>query len=181
MTDDMIRALGKNGGVIGINYGCGFLDVEYRKRAEASKKPDPTGGPTDPEALAAWRYQKMSQAPSAVEPPPLASLIDHIDHAVVAGVDHVGLGSDFDGVPSLPKGMEDVSRLPAITDALLARGYKESDVREKSSAATSCACSRPSRASEPSRSVRGGCPATDGKIFLPVRSGLVRHAGDRLR
>ncbi len=66
-----------------------------------------------------------------MEPPPLSRLIDHIDHAAkVAGVDHVGLGSDFDGVPSLPKGMEDVSRLPHITEALLARGYTEKDIRK---------------------------------------------------
>jgi membrane dipeptidase len=131
MTDDMIRALGKNGGVIGINYGSGFLDMDYRKRAEARKQPDPTGGPTDPEALAAWRYQKMFQPGEPVEPPPLERLIDHIDHAVkIAGVDHVGLGSDFDGVPSLPKGMEDVSRLPAITQALLARGYTDRNIRK---------------------------------------------------
>jgi membrane dipeptidase len=58
-------------------------------------------------------------------------LIDHIDHiARVAGIDHVGLGSDFDGVPSLPEGMKDVSELPNITYELLRRGYSEKDVRK---------------------------------------------------
>lgn len=62
---------------------------------------------------------------------PLSVLIDHIDHiARVAGVDHVGLGSDFDGVPSLPQDMSDVSQLPNITYELLKRGYKEPDIRK---------------------------------------------------
>jgi membrane dipeptidase len=144
LTDDMLRALARNGGVVGINYGSGFLDMDYRKRAEASKKPEPTGAPTDPEALAVWRYRNLFapqagrppwgprfQEPTRVEPPPFERLIDHIDHAVkIAGVDHVGLGSDFDGVSSLPRGMEDVSHLPRITEALLARGYTDKDVRK---------------------------------------------------
>jgi membrane dipeptidase len=134
MTDDMIRALARNGGVIGINYGSGFLDMDYRKRSEArGRKPPAAGAPpaSDPEALAAWRYQNMFQAADPVEPPPLDRLIDHIDHAAkIAGVDHVGLGSDFDGVPSLPRGMEDVSQLPRITQALLARGYSEANVKK---------------------------------------------------
>ena len=134
MTDDMLRALAKNGGVVGINYGSGFLDAAYRKRSEASKKPDPTppaGVAGDVEALAAWRYATLFGPSAAVEPPPLESLIDHIDHAAkVAGVDHVGLGSDFDGVPSLPRGMEDVSHLPRITQALLARGYTDPQIQK---------------------------------------------------
>jgi membrane dipeptidase len=139
MTDDMIRALAKNGGVIGINYGSGFLDGDYRKRSEAIRQPGglqpPASLGSDPEAQALWRYRKMSQAQAGsgprAEPPPLSRLIDHIDHAArVGGVDHVGLGSDFDGVSSLPRGMEDVSRLPHITEALLARGYSEKDIRK---------------------------------------------------
>jgi membrane dipeptidase len=137
MTDDMLRALAKNGGVVGINYGSGFLDGDYRKRAEAARQSTPPPRPPasvsarDPEALASWRYTNMFQAPDQHEPPPLQRLVDHIDHAVkVAGVDHVGLGSDFDGVPSLPRGMEDVSRLPRLTQALLARGYRERDIRK---------------------------------------------------
>ena len=62
---------------------------------------------------------------------PLSVLIDHIDHiAKVAGVDHVGIGSDFDGVPSLPVGIEDISKLPVITYELLRRGYKEKEIRK---------------------------------------------------
>ena len=115
MTDDMIRALAKNGGVIGINYGSGFLDMDYRKRAEARKQPEPTGAPHRPRGAGRLALPASCSRPGQpVEPPPFERLIDHIDHAAkIAGVDHVGLGSDFDGVPSLPKGMEDVSRLPA--------------------------------------------------------------------
>jgi membrane dipeptidase len=68
---------------------------------------------------------------AAIPPTPFSVLIDHIDHiAKVAGVDHVGLGSDFDGVSALPLGMEDVTRLPRIAQALLDRGYSDGDVRK---------------------------------------------------
>ncbi len=135
MTDDMLRALARNGGVVGINYSSGFLDAEFRKRSEAAQpKPPPTPPAalaTDPDALAAWRYSHLFAEGSKVEPPPLDRLIDHLDHAIkVAGIDHVGLGSDFDGVNSLPRGMEDVSHLPRITEALLARGYTEAQIKK---------------------------------------------------
>ena len=68
---------------------------------------------------------------AAIPPTPFGVLIDHIDHiAKVAGVDHVGLGSDFDGVSALPLGMEDVTRLPRIAQALLDRGYSDDDVKK---------------------------------------------------
>jgi len=68
---------------------------------------------------------------AAIPPTPFGVLIDHIDHiARVAGVDHVGLGSDFDGVSALPLGMEDITRLPRIAQALLDRGYSETDVKK---------------------------------------------------
>ncbi len=138
MTDDMLRALAKNGGVVGINYASGFLDMEFRKRSDERKKLAPPGSTppapaaaADPAVIAAHRYHTLFGVPDPAEPPPFDRLIDHIDHAVkVAGVDHVGLGSDFDGVSSLPRGMEDVSQLPRITDALLARGYREKDVKK---------------------------------------------------
>ncbi len=70
-------------------------------------------------------------AANPLPPTPLSVLIDHIDHvAKVAGIDNVGLGSDFDGVPSLPEGMEDITQLPVITYELLRRGYSERDVRK---------------------------------------------------
>ena len=132
LTDDMIRALAAKGGVIQINFAAGFLDEDFRKqaqpysamaRAEAREKHK-----DDLEALrkAMWELLKT---PPPFPRPPLSRLIDHIDHAVkVAGADHVGLGSDFDGVSALPVGMEECSKLPAITCELLKHGYAEEDV-----------------------------------------------------
>jgi membrane dipeptidase len=105
MTDDMIRALGARGGVVMINYSVGFLSNE---RYEAQQK----GVPTAELPRVSWE-----------------KIIDHIDHAVkLAGPTHVGLGSDFDGT-TVPDGMEDASKLPKITAALLAKGYSEQDVK----------------------------------------------------
>jgi membrane dipeptidase len=74
--------------------------------------------------------KKLEDA-NPVPPLPLSALIDQIDYvAKVAGIDHVGLGSDFDGVPALPQGIEDISKLPNITYELLKRGYTEADIRK---------------------------------------------------
>jgi membrane dipeptidase len=137
MTDDMLRALAKNDGVIMINYHAAFLSEEFRVASEKrsgdvvtamdalSKK---CGGN---EACATIESERLDHEAMASGELPTVSwekIIDHIDHAVkVAGVDHVGLGSDFDGA-TMPIGMEDVSKLPKITEALLERGYSESDI-----------------------------------------------------
>lgn len=133
MTDDMLRALARQGGVCCINFYSLFVDEEYRRRQPSYPKP-PLPGPADAggdlDRLAQARFERFMQ-PSANPAPPLKALIDHIDHAVkVAGVDHVGLGSDFDGVDSLPAGMEDVAKLPAITRALMERGYTDEDIKK---------------------------------------------------
>ncbi len=105
MTDDMVRALGGKGGVVMINYSVGFLSNE---RYEAQQKNVPSA------ELPRVSWEKI---------------VDHIDHAVkLVGPTHVGLGSDFDGT-TVPDGMEDVSKLPKITAALLAKGYSEQDVK----------------------------------------------------
>lgn len=135
MTDDMLRAVAKNGGVVGINFNSGFIDPEFNKRDSASGRNqlaaftiDQFGGDVD--KLAAARYS-VFETPDPTPRPPLEKLIDHIDHAVkIAGVDHVGIGSDFDGVSSVPLGVDDVSKLPVVTEALLRRGYSERDVRK---------------------------------------------------
>jgi len=75
----------------------------------------------------------MNFAPSFVHPtkPSVETLVDHIDHVVaLVGPDHVGLGSDFDGIPSTPVGLEDVTMMPRITSELLRRGYGEDDIRK---------------------------------------------------
>jgi membrane dipeptidase len=134
MTDDMLRAVGKNGGVVMVNFYDGFLDPRKAERAlkERTLTDELTRKyPGDPkrvqEEVGEWRKQ------NALPPTPLSLLIDHIDHiAKVAGIDHVGLGSDFDGVPltGLPEGMNDISKLPNITYELMKRGYSNQDIKK---------------------------------------------------
>ena len=137
MTDDMMRALAKNGGVIMINYHASFLSEEFRvaskkkngdvvaAMAAMSKK---CGGNEACTTMESERIDHEAMASGQLPKVTWDQIIEHIDHAVkVAGVDHVGLGSDFDGA-TMPIGMEDVSKLPAITDALLKKGYSEADV-----------------------------------------------------
>ena len=136
MTNEMLRAVARNGGVVGINFYSTFLSPSYARRARKARSPRPSVPELlrtfdgDLDRVALERY-KRGQAPSPAQPPPFDVLIDHIDHvARVAGVDHVGLGSDFDGVDSLPAGMRDVTDLPKITEALLERGYTEREIRK---------------------------------------------------
>ena len=135
MTDDMLRAVTKNNGVVMINYHSGFLNEAYRtakpspalqaKLDEAAKRCG------DNEACSILESQRINQEAMASGELPKVTwehIVDHLDHvAKVAGVDHVGLGSDFDGA-TMPLGMEDASKLPKITDALLKKGYSETDV-----------------------------------------------------
>jgi membrane dipeptidase len=140
MTDDMLRAVAKNGGVVQVNFFSGFDDENYRK-AEAAQAKDldaaiqqyaeqmKAEGKTE---TAADRDRIEREWLAKIPRPPLSSLIDHIDHiAKVAGVDHVGLGSDFDGVSGqTPQGMDSAADLPKITQALLDRGYSADDIRK---------------------------------------------------
>jgi membrane dipeptidase len=94
LTDDMIKILADNGGVMGMNFSAAFVDENKEKAT-------------------------------------LERVLDHVDHIVkVASVDHVGIGSDFDGIENTPKGLEDVTRMPYLTEGLLKRGYKEDDIRK---------------------------------------------------
>jgi len=139
MSDDMIRALAKNGGVIDINFYSGFLSQAY---ADAYKKIEKELDTNLAAARARYAGQgkrlpyleeeKIEQALIKDLPAPSYTVIaDHIDHAVkVGGIDHVGLGSDFDGIDSAPKGMEDVSKLPDLVRELARRGYSEQDLRK---------------------------------------------------
>ena len=107
MTDEMIQALGKKGGVVQINFNCGFLSqktIDAQKGQPANAKPVPAT---------------------------LADVVAHIDHVVkLAGINSVGIGSDFDGVGCTPTGLEDVSKYPNLTRALLEKGYKADDIRK---------------------------------------------------
>jgi membrane dipeptidase len=140
MTDDMLRAVAKNGGVVQVNFYNAFIDENYRKAAEAQSSARDA-------AVAAYvnELKAVNKTPTYLDTdrierewaakiprPSLSSLIDHIDHiAKVAGIDHVGLGSDFDGVSgATPQGIDSAADLPKITQALLDRGYSTDDIRK---------------------------------------------------
>ena len=139
MTDRMIKDLAAKGGVIQINYHVGFLSQEFRDAEKAKPElekeiqAEVTERCGDNEACqliegdkVVREYVKAGKLPRV----DWTKIIEHIDHAVkLAGADHVGLGSDFDGA-MMPFGMEDASRLPQITEGLLQKGYSESDVRK---------------------------------------------------
>jgi len=138
MTDDMIKAMAAKGGVIQINYLNSYIDETLRLAEEARRpqvdviRQEMAGKYPGPEN-AEKRMMETIAAVAALQPPlPVARwerIVDHIDHAVkIAGVEHVGLGSDFDGA-SMPDGMEDVTRLPKITEELLRRGYTEAQIK----------------------------------------------------
>jgi membrane dipeptidase len=139
MTDDMIKALAAKGGVIQINYEKSFIDQAYKDAADKE-----SGGVVavidkltkecgNDEACVAKKMAEQESKATAEGRLPHVSwerIIDHIDHAVkLVGADHVGLGSDFDGA-NMPEGMDDVTHLPQITDALLKKGYSEGDIRK---------------------------------------------------
>jgi membrane dipeptidase len=140
MTDDMLRAVAKNGGVVQVNFFSGFLDEDYRKAVEAQAQDQAEAIQKYIDSLKAQgkpvsyvEVDRMERAWMAKIPRPrFKVLIDHIDHiAKVAGVDHVGLGSDFDGVSgATPQGMDSAADLPKITQALLDRGYSAEDIKK---------------------------------------------------
>ena len=139
MSDDMIKALAAKGGVIQINYEMTFIDQAYKDAYDKE-----TGGVVqhlseltkncnNEEACIAREMLKLRQRLTSAGKLPHVSwerIVDHIDHAVkLVGADHVGLGSDFDGA-DMPEGLEDCSKLPKITEALLRKGYSENDIRK---------------------------------------------------
>lgn len=140
MTDDMIKALGEKGGVIQINYHVGFLSQEYADATNA--KPDVMQKMKDEIAAKCAKDDENCQLitenqivhrlmqDGTLPKVSWTKIVDHIDHAVkIAGVDHVGLGSDYDG-SDMPLGMEDVTHLPQVTQALLDRGYSDADIKK---------------------------------------------------
>ncbi|HEY2093459.1 MAG TPA: dipeptidase [Thermoanaerobaculia bacterium] len=136
MTDDMLRAMTKNGGVVMVNFYPVFLSDEV---AAADRERDKKLAPD----IAALKVKDPSEgavfdagvaklyAENPIATVSYTRIVDHIDHVVkVAGIDHVGLGSDFDGISAGPVGMEDVSKLPAIRAELKKRGYSDADIRK---------------------------------------------------
>jgi len=139
MTDDMIRALATKGGVIQINYHVGFLSQEFRNAEKAHPEWDKAialevqkrcGDRQGCQLIEGDRVTREYVLRGDLPKVEWTKIIEHIDHAVkIAGIDHVGLGSDFDGA-NMPFGMEDASKLPRITNALLEKGYSEGDVKK---------------------------------------------------
>ena len=139
LTDDQLRAIAANGGAIMVNFYSAFIDENYRQAWAAQKLALRAAN----EALAAEYAARQQPVPyhvsgqldrefaAQVPRPPFESLIDHFEHIIrVAGVDHVGIGTDFDGISALPEGIDSAADLPKITAALLARGYSPDDVRK---------------------------------------------------
>ena len=138
MTDDMLRSLAQNGGVCMINFFSAFISdavaevIMHSAKRDRMERPPTTGGTeempddrTDWDSFLHW-FQSLG-CPAAT----LEQVADHVFHAAnVAGIDHVGIGSDYDGVPALPNGLTDASMLPSLTARLLARGMSESDVEK---------------------------------------------------
>lgn len=139
MTDQMIKDLAAKGGVIQINYHIGFLSQEFRDAEKANPQLEKEIEAEmkkrcgEIEACQLLEREKIVRELVAQGKLPRVNwtrIIDHIDHAVkIAGADHVGLGSDFDGA-NMPYGMDDASHVPQITNALLENGYSESDIQK---------------------------------------------------
>ena len=159
----MLRAVAKNGGVVMVNFYNGFVDPRkaenaLRERSLQDELNQKYAGDSQrvQEELRRWRE---ANNPGKT---PLSMLIDHFDHIIkVAGIDHVGIGSDFDGITSVPQGLEDVSRMPYLLAELLDRGWSRDDL------AKLCGANllRVLRANEvKARELRSARPASDALI-----------------
>jgi len=135
-SDEMLQALAENGGVLMINFYSAYLDedvnrqtLELRARIDEQLRPVVEQYGEDSDEVAKARRALFAEA--SFPQTSLDVLLDHFDHAIrVAGPDHVGIGGDWDGVPSLPRGMDDISALPKLTLGLLERGHSEETVRK---------------------------------------------------
>lgn len=137
IPDDLLKRIASNGGVVQVNFYSAFVDndtvapqnAERNARLKAQQDTLNEKYKNDPERLG--EESDKLEAANPLPPLPISKLIDHIDHIVkVAGIDHVGIGADFDGANDLPEGAQDVSMLPNITYELLRRGYSEQDIRK---------------------------------------------------
>jgi membrane dipeptidase len=136
LKNDQILAVGKNGGVIHLNFYSGFLDSSFDRRTnlfnmrhryerDSLLKQNP-----EPYFADMFLFTKYPEEVKELRPP-LSLLIDHLDYIVkLIGVNHVGIGSDYDGVNSLPQQLDDITAMPLITKELMARGYSKQDIRK---------------------------------------------------
>lgn len=137
MTDEMIQALAKKGGVVQINFGCEFLS---QKSSDSSPMKDPAfmaraekamGGVTDAKERRTAMRELMAEMGKKTVRATIDDVVANIDHVKqIAGIDHVGLGSDFDGVGCVPEGLDDVSKWPNLTRKLLEKGYTPAEIRK---------------------------------------------------
>ena len=139
MTDDMLRAVAKNGGVVMVNFYPAFIDEHWREawnasRPERQKEYDEAEAPYKAKGLPVPFFvddQVDRKYAAMIGRAPFDSLIDHFDHMIkVAGIDHVGIGTDFDGIPVPPAEIDSAADFPKVTAALMARGYSADDVRK---------------------------------------------------
>jgi membrane dipeptidase len=139
LTDDQLHTLAANGGVCMVNFYAAFIDENYRQAVNTIREARSAAH----RALAAEYAARSQPIPFAASNqidrdfaarltrPPLSSLIDHFDHIIrIAGIDHVGIGTDFDGISALPEGIDSAADLPKITAALLARGHPSADLHK---------------------------------------------------
>lgn len=136
LKDEQIKAIAANGGVIHLNFYSGFVDPDFEARSDAFTARHKTEMDSllkinpEPYFMQFYLFNKYPDEVKSLRPP-LSRLLDHLDYIVkLAGVDHVGLGSDFDGVNSLPEGLEGVEDFPKITDELIKRGYSKKDIQK---------------------------------------------------
>jgi membrane dipeptidase len=128
VPDAVLKRMPRNGGVVMVNFYSGFIVPQYATKLNAARQELRAKHP-DPKAFARAmeEWSKANTLPRGT----IADVADHIDHIVkVAGVDHVGIGSDFDGINAWPAGLDDVSCYPRLTEELLKRGYREADVHK---------------------------------------------------
>jgi membrane dipeptidase len=137
MTDDMIRALAEAGGVIQINFYPLFIDDSFAGVLDASGimhrgemiESQFIADPSDSAKRAAWNA--VQDELQSLPRPSYKRIVDHIDHAVsIAGIDHVGIGSDFDGIEVTPEGMDDISFMPLVFEEMRSRGYTEEEIEK---------------------------------------------------
>ena len=137
LSDAMIRSLAENGGVVQVNFGSVFLNDVIRKRSDENSAAvngyaEKNGLPRNSDEYRSYRRTYFEKHP--IGRATIKDVADHIDHVVrLVGVDHVGFGSDFDGVDALPEGLEDVSRFPRLLAELLERGYSDKDIEKMAS------------------------------------------------
>ena len=136
LKDDQLKAIAENNGVVCLNFFSGFVDSTYNKNNRAfnerhkAERDSILNTVTDSYFADSYLFEKYAAEVMALRPP-LSLLMDHLDYIVkLVGVNHVGLGSDFDGINSAPQGLDGVQDFPKITDELVKRGYKKKDIKK---------------------------------------------------